>query len=180
MKKLGYGLITLSFLAGSLVAVLKTLDVQWGYFIPILVAGFVGVVLVQRAIRSHATAEHHIAANIESIHNSLESVVKKVSRLNSEKSSIDTYDMRHRIDELVLEDLDNFVEARESIGHKYGLQQYADVMSLFAAGERYLNRVWSASADGYIDEVHAYLEKAETQFAEAFEHLKALEAAHGT
>ena len=46
-------------------------------------------------------------------------------------------------------------------------QNYADVMSGFAAGERYINRVWSASTDGYEDEVHLYLEKARMQFAEA-------------
>jgi hypothetical protein len=40
-------------------------------------------------------------------------------------------------------------------------------MSHFAAGERYLNRVWSASADGYIDEVNTYLDKAQEQFVEA-------------
>ena len=37
-------------------------------------------------------------------------------------------------------------------------------MSSFAAAERYLNRCWSASADGYVDEVHAYLEHAAAQF----------------
>jgi len=40
-------------------------------------------------------------------------------------------------------------------------------MGYFASGERYLNRVWSASADGYIDEVAAYLDKAQLQFSEA-------------
>ena len=34
----------------------------------------------------------------------------------------------------------------------------------FAAGERYLNRVWSASVDGYIDEVRSFLVLARTQF----------------
>lgn len=48
----------------------------------------------------------------------------------------------------------------------FGLQNYADVMSAFAAGERYINRVWSASTDGYVDEVCAYLERATQQFRE--------------
>jgi len=47
-------------------------------------------------------------------------------------------------------------------------------MSHFASGERYLNRVWSASADGYIDEVSAYLEKAKLQFSEALEKVRNL------
>jgi hypothetical protein len=51
--------------------------------------------------------------------------------------------------------------------HIFGLQGYADVMSAFAAGERYINRVWSASTDGYVDEVHSYLERATQQIREA-------------
>ncbi len=77
--------------------------------------------------------------------------------------------MRHRIDELFSDDLTTFVEARESLTHIYSLQVYADVMSHFASGERYLNRVWSASADGYVDEITAYLDKAQTQFTEALD-----------
>jgi len=49
-------------------------------------------------------------------------------------------------------------------------------MSCFAAGERYLNRVWSASADGYIDEVNAYLDKAQAQFADSLEKIRQLKA----
>jgi len=51
--------------------------------------------------------------------------------------------------------------------HVFGLQSYADVMSAFAAGERYINRVWSASTVGYVDEVRSYLERATQQFREA-------------
>jgi hypothetical protein len=34
-------------------------------------------------------------------------------------------------------------------------------------GERYLNRVWSASTDGYVDEVLDTIELAHEQFSEA-------------
>lgn len=47
--------------------------------------------------------------------------------------------------------------------HLFGLQTYADIMSNFAAGERYINRVWSASADGYDEEADIYLKKAAVQ-----------------
>jgi len=47
-------------------------------------------------------------------------------------------------------------------------------MSHFASGERYLNRVWSASADGYVDEITAYLDKAQEQFAEALNNIRQL------
>ena len=61
--------------------------------------------------------------------------------------------------------------------HLFGLQTYADIMSKFAAGERYVNRVWSASADGYDHEASTYLEKAAVQFREAQQQL--LQAADG-
>jgi hypothetical protein len=77
------------------------------------------------------------------------------------------YEARFEIDHLFREDLNNFANARETMIHVFGMQKYADVMSAFAAGERYINRVWSASTDGYEDEVHQYLEKARNQFDEA-------------
>jgi len=48
---------------------------------------------------------------------------------------------------------------------------YADVMSHYAGGERYLNRVWSASADGYVDEVNTYLDRSLEQFRLALDML---------
>jgi hypothetical protein len=51
-------------------------------------------------------------------------------------------------------------------------------MSNFAAGERYINRVWSASTDGYVDEVNLYLDRALRQFREAHEHYHGLWAEH--
>ncbi len=94
--------------------------------------------------------------------------------LNARKTSINTYDIRHHLDRSLPEHLNAFAEARETIVHKYGLQNYARIMNHFAAGERYLNRVWSASADGYIDEVNTYLEMASAQFAAVRERLHSL------
>ena len=62
--------------------------------------------------------------------------------------------------------------------HVFGMQNYADVMSHFAAGERYINRVWSASTDGYVDEVRTYLERARDQFIEGNRHFQELLAEH--
>ena len=174
MKRAGLLLIWLVFLAASLVAVLEALTLNWGYYVPLLLLGFIGVAIVRIGTKQHAESAERVSANIETIHRSLESVVTKVKQLNKDKENINTYDMRHKIDETLLGDLDDFVEARETIGTKYGLQHYADVMSHFAAGERYLNRVWSSSADGYIDEVNTYMDKAEEQFIEAHSMLKKL------
>ena len=50
-------------------------------------------------------------------------------------------------------------------------------MNEFAAGERYLNRCWSASVDGYIDEIKTYLGKARTQFERTQEILNRIKPA---
>jgi len=167
-------MITLGFLAGALVAVLDQNTVRWDFFTAAIVVGGAGIVMVRLAKRRKAGLEGKLALNLENIRASLGRIVENITRLNAEKHSLDPYEVRHRIDELFPEDIDRFVEGRESIAHMHGLHAYADVMSYFAAAERYLNRVWSASADGYIDEVNTYLDRACTQFAETLERLRRL------
>jgi len=176
MKQLGYLMITLGFLAGALTAVVDKDVVRWGYFAGALIAGVVGIVLVRIAGARGSLAEEKLTYNMQAIETSLAQIVEKISRLNAQKQSVDIYDIRHRIDELFPGDLTSFVQARESIAHVHGLQAYADVMSSFAAGERYLNRVWSASADGYVDEVNIYLDKAQEQFADSLNRIEQLKA----
>lgn len=174
MKKLGFLMITLSFLAAALASVVDKDEVRWDYFSGALAAGIAGIVLVRAGKRQENRAVGKLAANIQVIEASMGRIVENISHLNEEKQSINPYDVRHRIDELFCEDIVTFVEARESIGQVFGLAVYADIMSHFASGERYLNRVWSASADGYIDEVAAYLDKAQLQFSEALEKVRRL------
>ena len=59
------------------------------------------------------------------------------------------------------------------------LKAYAEVMNRFAAGERSINRVWSASTDGYIEETSDYLEKAAAHFEDALETFKVIKATGG-
>ena len=75
---------------------------------------------------------------------------------------------------LFIDDINTFVEARKSIIHRFDMQSYADLMNHFAAAERYLNRSWSASADGYIDESYTYIAKAAEQFEVTKQHFDKL------
>ena len=90
------------------------------------------------------------------------------------KESLHPYDVHAKLDELFPAHLTSFVEARQSIVHVYGLQAYAAVMNEFAAGERYLNRVWSASVDCYVDDVREYLGRSKDQFVKARQRLSEL------
>lgn len=174
MKKLGYLMITVGFLAGSLVAIVDKEHVRWAHFSAAMAVGVAGVAFVRTSQRRKSKAEGELVSSMEFLEASLNRIVENITRLNAEKLDINTYDVRHQIDELFIEDLTTFVQARESIAHAYGLAVYGDVMSSFAAGERYLNRVWSASADGYIDEVNTYIDKAREQFVESLDKIRQL------
>jgi len=179
MRRLGFLLVSVGFLGGALASVLNETAVRWNWFVPAVMVGFVGVVLVRMGQRREIHATERLVSNMQAIQESLRRIAQNMARLNSEKQSLDPYEVRHRLDELFPDDLTTFIAARESIAHSYGLAAYADVMSSFAAGERYLNRAWCASADGYIDEIHQYIDKAKEQFASSLNKVLALQAAPG-
>jgi len=165
-------MVTIGFIAAALASVLDENVVRWLWYVPALMVGVAGVAAIRINEARQSKTEHHVTSRIETVEGSLERIATNIKKLNTDKHSINTYDMRHRIDELFIDDLEMFVDARESIAHRYGLAVYGEVMSTFAAGERYLNRVWSASADGYIDEVNTYLEKAQEQFSESIDKIR--------
>ena len=176
MKFVGFLMVTVGFIVAALATVLDAESVKWVWYVPALAVAVAGVAAVRIESARHSKTEHHVVARIESVETSLERISANIQKLNADKDSINTYDVRHRIDELFIDDLDAFVAARQSIAHRYGLAAYGEVMSSFAAGERYLNRVWSASADGYIDEVNAYLDRAREQFVETYDKVCQLKA----
>lgn len=177
MKNLGYLLLTVGVLGGSYFAVVEAESVAVGPFLGMLALGVAGVALARYATHQASRDVTLVSANIEAIEKSLVQIVESARAFDADKDSIDVYELRHHIDREFPDELDTFVQARESIAHGFGLQAYADVMNPFAAGERYLNRVWSTSTDGYVDEAHTYITKAHEQFEEALQVFKGLRRA---
>jgi hypothetical protein len=179
MRRLGFPLVIVGFLAGALASVVDKTAVRWDWFIPAVAVGFVGVVLVRLGRRREVRATQRLTSDMRAIQDSLRRIVQNMNQVNAEKQLLDVYEVRQRLEELFADDLSTFITARESIAYSYGLTAYADVMSAFAAGERYLNRAWCASADGYVDEVHQYLGEAREQFASSLDKILALQVAPG-
>lgn len=167
MRKLGYTFVTISFLAGSYLVSLDKFLVQWSFFIPCMLVGFVGIAFVKISAKKTTHSKETFDENISVLEKSIANIISNLKTLNDQKEKINVYEFHPRIDELLVEDINKFVNARHTISHVYNLQVYADVMSDFAGGERYVNRIWSASVDGYVDEVNEYLGKALFQFQEA-------------
>ena len=166
-KQIGYLMVTLSFLGGAFLASLSASTIEWRIFLPVLTLGALGVMVINKAKKREAHSEGVLTTNLSNIEGSINRIVDNLVALNNRKGELPPYEVRFEIDKLFREDLTLFADSRRSLGHRYGLQPYAEVMSAFAAGERYINRVWSASADSYVDEVNLYLDKAQEQFIEA-------------
>jgi len=162
-------LLITGFVGAALVAVLDVTEVNWWLFALPLLLGFAGVFWHRRNLHTAASQGSHVHGSLNTLEQSLRSIDENLRGLLREPEALPVYEARFNIDRLFRQDLFAFADARESMQHAFGIQGYADIMSAFAAGERYLNRVWSASADGYVDEVNAYLHKASDQFAEALD-----------
>ena len=171
-------LVFMAFLAGAFLSVLDPRQVQWTLLAPVLAAGAAGLWLYRRSHHSEARSGERLAGNTEILRSRLASIVTNLEGLAARGDDLPVYQARFEIDRLFRDDLNDFAAARESMIHVFGIQNYADVMSHFAAGERYINRVWSASTDGYVDEVRMYIERALNQFRVGSEHFNQLLAEH--
>ncbi len=162
-------LLVIGFVSASLVAMFDVTEVNWLLFAGPLAVGFLGVIWHRR--RLHALASHGelVTGNLSTLQTALGNIVTNLQPMVDKSDELPTHKARFEIDRLFREDLNKFANAREAMSHAFGLQAYADVMSSFAAGERYINRVWSASADGYVDEVNEYLKRALVQFQDALD-----------
>jgi len=174
MKNSGYILVTIGFIWASLISVTDVLEVNWINFIISMIVCVAGIYLIRSSEKS-ATGDHETqSTNMKSIEENLNHIVAHVKKIRLEIDPQNPQQVHTKIDELLPVHIEDFVDARKSIGHVHGLNAYADVMNYFATGERYLNRVWSASTDGYIDEVTMYMERCEEQFESALKSLKEL------
>jgi hypothetical protein len=172
MKGLGYLLLCGGFIIAAYATALDVENVSWPLFAAAAIAAIAGVIAIKRHARSISQSEAVLESNRAELRESIDNVVKDLREIVS-SGSLRGAALRDRIDEKLRPDLARFADARESMVHLFGLQTYADIMTHFATGERYVNRVWSSSADGYDVEAARYLGKAEEQFADAQEQLNA-------
>lgn len=170
MRKLGLVLLLAGFFGAAFVSVrrgdsaeLQWETVEWSWYAPSFLVGVVGVILLRVSDRGLRTHPHKLEANLKIMEDALHNLVGLLAQMNAHRDTIAVHDVHTRIDEELASRLTGFVEARESLIPLYGLQAYAELMTEFAGAERNINRAWSASADGYIDEVWICLTEAQRQ-----------------
>ena len=167
MKPIGYFLLISGFLIGAYSTALDVNSTRWDLFVPAAIVSLIGLFLLKRQARGEAQASHVLTANKTELSESIANIVSELDGIIQTRDGISTDDLRHEIDKRLRDDLRRFATARQSMVHLFGIQTYADIMSEFAAGERNVNRVWSASTDGYRGEAETYLERAVQRFRDA-------------
>jgi hypothetical protein len=175
VKRIGFFLLAGGFLAGAYATALDVDHVNWQIFAVAALGAIAGLVMIKRAAAAHAQSDEVLEMNRGELRDSIANVVRDLGEIVEDREARGPA-LRNAIDLRLRNDLRRFADARESMVHLFGLQTYADIMSSFAAGERYINRVWSASADGYDEEAESYLVRAAEQFADAQEQLFAAAA----
>ena len=172
MRKLGLILMWGGFLAAAFSSMRQSDRIGWGAYAGLAVVGVVGVVLLRRTAGASAKQSHVVQTNLATLESTLAQALEGARAMLRTREQIYVYDVHGRIDAELAPALGDFADARESMIHGLGLAQYADVMDHFARGERFVNRAWSASADGYVDEVWKAMQIAETELGVADATLK--------
>ncbi|MEM7232251.1 MAG: hypothetical protein AAF517_08760 [Planctomycetota bacterium] len=163
MRILAYVLIVAATIGMALVATRSPDTTDWMKFSVPLAAGIVGVTFAQISKKTEGSSAEVVSHQISTLERSAAAIKEILGGTLREKQG---QWLMEGIDSELSPHLTNFADARKSLVHRYDLQSYAEVMNHFAAGERYLNRVWSCSADDYHEEAAVYFDHATEQFAE--------------
>ncbi len=176
MRVIGQILMWSGFLGGAFCAVLRTgppegaasgsgwSTIPWGWYLTSVGVGVVGVVLLRLVAAKDKQDDGMTESEYSTVQRSLEDVSAVVARLCSQSVS-DPRTIVNAIDDECVEPLAEFANARQALVKRFGMTIYADVMTEFASAERFLNRAWSAAADGYVDEVEDCLDRANSHLA---------------
>lgn len=135
--------------------------IQWPWYLISVAVAIAGVVLLYAGKSSEGKKSEKTKANLEEIKKSLDRLIVNVSSFKKSMQTMPPSQMTKHIDDVLADDFRIFADGRDSITAEHGLPVFAEVMSQFAAGERAVNRAWSAAADGYVDEAETCIERAE-------------------
>ena len=181
----GQTLLWIGFLGGALASVFRLENkeapwstIPWEYYAAATAVGVVGVVLLQLEKAKHRRHMAGSEAGLELVEQNLRLASERVHELANRLSELTCEDVIEYIDEQCALPLADFAEGRLVITNQFGTATYAAVMTEFASGERYLNRAWSAAADGYVDEVERSARHASAFLSAAEETLN--QAIHAT
>jgi hypothetical protein len=143
--------------------------VNWTWYGLSLVVGVIGVVLLRRSSKSSITESARVSEEYAILTGSLAELRQRIGELKTNLQKLDPHDVVEFIDEKCAEPFSDFADARNALIQRFGLPAFAEIMTQFASGERYLNRAWSAAADGYMHEASDSINRSHAHITRASE-----------
>ena len=145
---------------------------KWPDTVPLFIVGIlvavIGLVIWRLAV---AKANQELAEKGSSDRKDalslLAGLIEPTRKLTKEAPSLRAEEINHRANDLLEEYVLPFAEERQTLIQRFGMEAGADVLVTMAFGERMLNRIWSASADGHVQEARACCGEALAAFEEA-------------
>lgn len=191
MRDLGYVL----FVAGMMLAVLfaaKPVDSEtappvdgsvsakqfpdtWPVCALGLVGGAIGAGLIRRGRVTEMAAgiskDQHVLGSqpLDAPSDRLLAIAKSIDEIKASREDWASDALRQSIDRVLVDEVTPFSSRQDELHAGLGMTRGSEVLVAVAVGERMLNRVWSTSADGYVDEARHSLHEASAAFRQAAE-----------
>ncbi len=141
--------------------------IPWLWYGLSMAVGLVGVVLLRSTAKSAEQEQGKVKQQFEVVQSSLAALTKNVSILSQKLGEMSPRQSLDFIDQECAPAFSDFAESRNALIQRFGMQHYAEIMTQFASAERFINRAWSASADGYMHEVQTSVDRALAHLIEA-------------
>ncbi len=120
----------------------------------------IGILLKRLVTKTSALTSLTQEGNKKIIHDAINNLSDRIKQIEQNLSTYNLDTLHEQLEESISGPLSDFVDNRQYLADTFGISGYAAVMTPFAQGERYLNRAWSASADGYLDEAIHFLRQS--------------------
>ena len=179
LRWVGIALLWIGFFIGSYFAVCQTeikdnpwMTIPWIYYGLSVVICVFGIVLIRSQSSDDASQSEETETKIDLLWERLSSLDAEIGQLKKSAKDTIPHEISETIEERCTPLYNEFADHRYGLSQRYGLDVFADIMTAFASAERYTNRAWSASADGYRDEAVDSLETAHIYLQQAVSKLK--------
>jgi hypothetical protein len=124
------------------------------------------VVLEERRAARTAAGGDESAADTNPV-TIIQQLQQSLNSILDDLDSLAESDLQLRIDTTIDNHVTPLAESRHRIIDRFGMSHGAEILVATAYGERMLNRVWSAAADGYLEEARSSFREASSAFDEA-------------
>ncbi len=146
---------------------------RWPDTLPWFLAGVVlagvGLVCWRMGLKAKAAQDNDGRQSVEGLFRYLRECRREATAIAEQFSGLDADALRQRIDEMLTNYIEPFVEGRYTLIEHYGMKEGAEIMLQLSLAERNFNRVWSAAADSCLPEAHASLAKARAALEDVVE-----------